>query len=348
MSEMNIRADAVDVEQLMRQIRARIREKRGADYTEEEIRELAAVKVEKFIDPGGLRSDLVEEFRKSRPKPLATAPIRNAAPAAAMPKHLSEPWPNFAFDENTLYATHRGPLRFIRRLLSPILKLFFNPNTITAALHIQSRVNQLQAEMFAWVTEQQGHITRQQSQLEDRLRAIEDRMRDRADREALYYELMHNITLEVTRSGIEVHNIGMRMESLASRLEFDERRGRALEGVVQYRAFTPQRVQTPSPATAPAGSQPGVPTGPSGTAAGTSVRPAETGDPAGGDRRRRRRRRRRRPGQTMADGQNRGAGSATTVESGGPQDTESSGMEDDGLDDSSSSESTDESDGTER
>ena len=35
----------------MRQIRARIREKRGVDYTEEEIRELANVKLEKFLDP---------------------------------------------------------------------------------------------------------------------------------------------------------------------------------------------------------------------------------------------------------------------------------------------------------
>ena len=37
-----VQADAVDVEQIMRQIRARIREKRGADYTEQEIRELVA------------------------------------------------------------------------------------------------------------------------------------------------------------------------------------------------------------------------------------------------------------------------------------------------------------------
>ena len=37
----------------MRQIRARIREKRGVDYTEEQIRELAKVKLEKFLDPHG-------------------------------------------------------------------------------------------------------------------------------------------------------------------------------------------------------------------------------------------------------------------------------------------------------
>jgi hypothetical protein len=51
MTDFSIRSDNVDVEQIMRQIRARIREKRGVDYTEEEIRELANVKLEKFLDP---------------------------------------------------------------------------------------------------------------------------------------------------------------------------------------------------------------------------------------------------------------------------------------------------------
>ncbi len=51
MSDFNVRSDTVDVEQIMRQIRSRIREKRGVDYTEDEIRELANVKLEKFLDP---------------------------------------------------------------------------------------------------------------------------------------------------------------------------------------------------------------------------------------------------------------------------------------------------------
>ena len=51
MPDFNVRSDSVNVEQIMEQIRARIREKRGVDYTEEQIRELAAVKLEKFLDP---------------------------------------------------------------------------------------------------------------------------------------------------------------------------------------------------------------------------------------------------------------------------------------------------------
>src|SRR4029453_4064741 len=115
MPEFNIRTDAVDVEQIMRQIRARIREKRGVDYTEEQIQELASVKLEKFLDAKGVRSDLVDQFRRTR----------SATPAP----------PNYAFEETTLFDSHRGIVRWIRALLKPILKLFFNPNTLIHVLH---------------------------------------------------------------------------------------------------------------------------------------------------------------------------------------------------------------------
>ena len=42
----------------------------------------------------------------------------------------------------------------------------------------------------------------------------------------LYYEVIHNLVVEITRLGIEVHNLKMRVESLSSRMDFDERRGR--------------------------------------------------------------------------------------------------------------------------
>src|SRR5215471_20071642 len=105
MPDFSVRSDSVNVEQL----RARIREKRGVDYTEEQIRELASVKLQKFLDPRGVRSDLLDQFRKTQP-PYQPPDI-----------------PNYAFEENTLFDSHRAPLRAIRRLLKPILKLFFNP-----------------------------------------------------------------------------------------------------------------------------------------------------------------------------------------------------------------------------
>lgn len=239
---MNVRSDAVDVEQIMRQIRARIREKRGADYTEAELQQLATVKLETFLDPRGLRSDLVQSFRQKQ----------TAAPSP----------PNFAFEADTLFETHRGLLRAIRGLLRPILKLFFNPDRVTTALNLQSQIN---------------------TQAEQRLRRIEDR-------EMLSYELLHNMTLEITRLGIEVHNLKMRVESLSSRVDFDERRAKALEGVVQYR--------TPPPPRQASGG--GVGADP---ASGAAAAEAGSADAANGERRRRRRRRRRRPGSTMADAQ---------------------------------------------
>ena len=190
MPDFNVRSDSVNVEQIMEQIRARIREKRGVDYTEQEIRELAAVKLEKFLDPRGVRSDLLEQFRKKESTDGA------------------EPLPNFAFNDQTLFETHRAPIRWMRRLLNPILKLFFNPNPLIQALHIQSQLNTMTVERDA---ARRGLVQ-------------------------LQYEVLHNLVVETTRLGIEVKNLKMRVESLTGRLEFNERRARALEGVVVYKA----------------------------------------------------------------------------------------------------------------
>ena len=65
------------------------------------------------------------------------------------------------------------------------------------------------------------------------------RFRAREEMDPLYYEVVHNLVLEITRLGIDVQNLKMRVESLSSRLDFDERRGRSLEGIVQR----PERVQ---------------------------------------------------------------------------------------------------------
>ena len=66
MPEFSVRADSVNVEEIMRQIRGRVKEKRGADYTEEEIKELASVKLERFLDPLAVRSGLLDEYRRRR------------------------------------------------------------------------------------------------------------------------------------------------------------------------------------------------------------------------------------------------------------------------------------------
>jgi len=246
MAEFNIRSDSVDVEQIMRQIRARIREKRGVDYTEEQIHELATAKLERFLDPKGVRSDLVEQFHRAR----LTTP---------------EP-PKYEFEDTTLFESTRGILRTTRRLLLPILKLFFNPNPLIKVLHDQVTINALNAKQF--------------------------KLREEID--VLYYEVLHNLVLELTRLGIETKNLKMRLESISSRLDFDERRARALEGVVQYQ-----------PGTASAREQP---------AAAPPVTQADEGEgplQEEGNRPRRRRRRRGRRG-------GRGAGAAQAPASDAP------------------------------
>jgi hypothetical protein len=209
MPDFNVRSDSVNVEQIMEQIRARIREKRGVDYTEQQIRELAAVKLEKFLDPRGVRSDLLDQFRKAQP--------------AYEPPEL----PNFAFEDDTLFESHRAPIRWIRALLLPLLKLLFNPNPLIQALHIQSRLNTINAERNA----RQDAARRQMDQL--------------------YYELVHNLVVETTRTGIEVKNLKMQVESISSRLEFNERRARALESAVVYKAADTEEAPPPRPVPQP-------------------------------------------------------------------------------------------------
>jgi hypothetical protein len=272
MPEFNVRSDSVNVEQIMEQIRARIREKRGVDYTEQQIREMAAVKLETFLDPRGVRSDLLNEFRRV------------------------EPDPNYAFEDDTLFHSTRGIVGLIRRLLRPLLKLFFNPNPLIHVLHVQAQINDLNAR-----------------------------------RHQLYYELIHNLVVEATRLGIEVKNLRMRVESLDARVDFSERRARALEGAVLYRPPAEEReAPRPLPVALPdrGPSRPAAAPGPGGlggSIAANGPTPAASGaatESAGQRSRRRRRRRGRRGGApaTAIMGSPAGPpqGSASDAEESGP------------------------------
>ena len=121
MAEFNIQSDSVDVTRVMEQIRERIREKRGADYTEEHVRELASVKLERFLDPRQVRSGLVEQYRQ-----LDAAEGQDPI-AWSTPSLLGPPPESFEFDTETIYKSSRGPtgkiIQMIRKLLNPFLKL---------------------------------------------------------------------------------------------------------------------------------------------------------------------------------------------------------------------------------
>jgi hypothetical protein len=161
------------------------------------------VKLEKFLDPTGVRSDLLDQFRK------------------ALPAYEPPELPNYAFEDATLFESHRAPVRWLRKLLLPFLKLLFNPNPLIQALHIQSRLNTMSAEREA------------------------RREAARRGMDQLYYELIHNLVIETTRLGIDNKNLKMRLESVSSRLEFNERRARALESVVVYKTAEPEERPAP-------------------------------------------------------------------------------------------------------
>lgn len=124
-----IRAEGVDVEQVMREIRAAIEEKKKAGLlTDEEIREVASRPLRPVLQPHDLKSGLLAE--------LLERPSR---------------W-NFDFEKEAIYRSSRGGagrvLEGIRRLLRPIQKLFWNPTPMIAALSRQKDVNAAYAHLL--------------------------------------------------------------------------------------------------------------------------------------------------------------------------------------------------------
>jgi hypothetical protein len=259
MGDFNIRPDSVNVEHIMQQIRARVREKRGVDYTEQQIRDLAAGAFERFLGPERGRPELLEQFRQGRVPPVE----------------------NYSFEDTTLFESHRASLRWIRRLLRPLLKLFFNPNPLIQVLHEQSGINARYAESTGIV-----------------------------------YELLYNLVLETTRLEVEVKTLKMRVESTASRLDFAERRGRPTESRAPHRTEAatdepPARGRSRDPQAAAA--QPAAEkAGP--TRQPVPARDAEQGGAAAEARRRRRRRRGRRGGTNRPGAEGGAEGSNTAAE----------------------------------
>ncbi len=269
MAEFDTRADSVDVTQLMERIRRGIRERRGAGDSERQARELAEVTLERCLEPRRTRSDLVEHNRRLTPPGRfdRDGQGRSLAP---------EP---FEFDENTVYVSSSGGtmgklIHLIRKLLNPILRLFFNPDPIILAMMRQAEINSRLLDLL------------------DRVNAEFERtgkkFAAREELDALNYEVTSNLVTEMTRLSVDMKNHRMLVESVAGRLDFEERRAKALESAGQSRS-TPPAVE--------AGAAEG-----DGTAAG----PTRS--------RRRRRRSRRRPGAGTT-----GAANETAAETAAPR-----------------------------
>jgi hypothetical protein len=253
-------ADNVDVEQIMRDIRARISQRHGIELSTQQIQELAARRLEAILDPRSVNPTLMQQLR------------RGADAAPEMPAPTGDAG-GYTFEENTLYDTHRGLLRFMRRLLNPILKLFFNPNPIVHALHTQAVLNRDAAAREA------------------------ERQRLQGEWNALHYEILQRLVTEVSRVSVEMQALALRVESLGARVDFNDRKLRAMETPPQGGRTQSRAPVEPQPVPAQPAASPEPAAAPADTAA-----PAEGSATSEGTRRRRRRRRGRRGSGGTAEG----------------------------------------------
>jgi hypothetical protein len=235
--------DQVDVEQIMRDIRARIAQRQGIDFSSQQIQDLAARKLESILDPRAIKPSLLEALRGGA----------RSAGQATPAKASSEPI--YTFEDTTIYDSHRGLMRFMRRLLNPLLKLFFNPNPLIRALHLQARLNVETATRDA------------------------ERERRQTEWNALHYEIVQRLVTEISRLSLDVQSLTMRVESLNARVDFNDRRVRSMEGTATTVRTPPPRPFEPGPAPAPVISEP-------------DAMPEAAPEPSSDTARRRRRRRR--------------------------------------------------------
>lgn len=208
MSEFSVESEGVDVERIMEQIRARIRANRGAEASDAQTRQQAGSRAEQLVDPAGARSALA-----ARPRP------EQAEPAPP-------PSESFEFDQDTIYRSSRGAigrvLYGVRRLLSPLVKFFFNIQPVAHALAAQSRIN------------------RQQAAFDDRVARLFDtssaRLEAREEIDKLNHQVMLDLVAEMTRLSVEMKNHRALVESVSARLDFFERQARAREAGARSRA----------------------------------------------------------------------------------------------------------------
>ncbi len=259
--------DQVDVEQIMREIRNRISQRHGIELSTQQIQDLAARRLEAILEPRNINPTLLEQLRKGAATPPDPLP---QAPDA-----------DDAIADDAIY--EGSPVvRFFRRLFHPLLKLLFNPAPIVSALQAQSRLNR-------------GAATRA-AELERR----------QTEWNALHYQILQRLVTEVSRASIEMQALSQRVEALAARVDFNDRRVRTLESA-------PAPARTPRPQeTAPAAAAL-----PSAVPAETATTPNTPAPASDAPRRRRRRRRGRRGSMPGTD-----AGStAMPAQAGIPEDT---------------------------
>jgi hypothetical protein len=158
-----IKADGVDVEEIMRSIRKRIEEKKQGLYTDDEIREIAERRLDAVLDAHEFNSDFIADFRAQQQR-----------------------W-NFQFGPETLYRSSRGAvgqmLEAMRRVLRPIQKLFWNPNPMISALSRQSDLNSYYVHLLHSLAVEVTKLNLELQDLKNRNLQLQGRLEQLARRE---------------------------------------------------------------------------------------------------------------------------------------------------------------------
>ena len=152
MSTFSAKGTDVDVEAIMANIRRKIEEKRKGLYTEDEVREIAEMKLDAVLEASEFNSDFVAAFRAR-----------------------DEKW-NYSFNPETIYASSHagggGFIRATRRFLNPVLKLFFNPNPMISALSRQSDLNRYYVLLLHNMAQELTRANLELTNLKARLRTL--------------------------------------------------------------------------------------------------------------------------------------------------------------------------------
>ena len=172
MSTFSAKGTDVDVEAIMANIRRKIEEKRKGLYTEDEVREIAEMKLDAVLEASEFNSDFVAAFRAR-----------------------DEKW-NYSFNPETIYASSHagggGLIRAARRLLHPVLKLFFNPNPIISALSRQADLNRYYVLLLHNMAQELTRANLELTNLKARLRTLGIRVDFQGKRE----KTMEQVVLE--------------------------------------------------------------------------------------------------------------------------------------------------------
>jgi hypothetical protein len=160
---IEIKSGDVNVEDVMRQIRERIEQRKKDVMTEEEVREIAEHRLNPVLETHDFGVDFLRDFR--------------AEPAR---------W-NFAFGPDTIYRSSRGALgralEAIRGALRPLQKLFWNPNPMISALSRQSDLNKYYVHLLHNLTLEVTRLNLEIQDLKNRNLELQGRLELQVRRE---------------------------------------------------------------------------------------------------------------------------------------------------------------------